>query len=270
MVPAGSISRPGGTDARVERLRLAMGTWVALDARASTERGAVAGLEAAYRAILEVERQLHPNRPGSDLRRMQAVPPGTRTLIGRGTWEVLALAQRIHGLSGGIFDPCLPCRPGRLSDLLISAPGVGSPWALCRAPLALDLGGIAKGYAIDRAIEALRAAGCTSGLINAGGDMRIYGRSDTVFLRRSDRSGVPVILSDEALAVSELDADLARRPAEHRGYYSRSGEVGAVKHYAAVIAGSAAIADALTKCVLLGSERCTRRALQALGARCVG
>jgi thiamine biosynthesis lipoprotein len=39
----------------------------------------------------------------------------------------------------------------------------------------LDLGGIAKGYAADKAIEALKANGVTSALINAGGDVRVIG-----------------------------------------------------------------------------------------------
>jgi len=39
----------------------------------------------------------------------------------------------------------------------------------------LDLGGIAKGYAADRAIDTLKAQGITSALVNAGGDVRVIG-----------------------------------------------------------------------------------------------
>jgi hypothetical protein len=79
-----------------------------------------------------------------------------------------------------------------------------------------------------------------------------------------------VTLTDEALAVSDLDADVARRPAEHRGYYRRSGSARPARPYAAVVAASAAVADALTKCVLLADERCAARALHAVGARQIG
>lgn len=41
--------------------------------------------------------------------------------------------------------------------------------------MSLDLGGIAKGYATDRAIEILKAKGITSALVNAGGDVRVIG-----------------------------------------------------------------------------------------------
>lgn len=39
----------------------------------------------------------------------------------------------------------------------------------------LDLGGIAKGYAVDKVIEMLKAKGITSALVNAGGDVRVIG-----------------------------------------------------------------------------------------------
>jgi len=40
----------------------------------------------------------------------------------------------------------------------------------------IDLGGIAKGHAVDKCIEILRSAGVKNGLVNAGGDTRIIGR----------------------------------------------------------------------------------------------
>jgi thiamine biosynthesis lipoprotein len=41
----------------------------------------------------------------------------------------------------------------------------------------IDLGGIAKGYAIDRAIEAMKAAGAAGGLVDLGGNIRCFGVS---------------------------------------------------------------------------------------------
>ena len=40
----------------------------------------------------------------------------------------------------------------------------------------IDLGGIAKGYVIDRGVEVLEEAGVRSGIVDAGGDLRIFGR----------------------------------------------------------------------------------------------
>ena len=247
-----------------------MGTWVTIEATAPSEPLAVAGIQAAYRAIAEVEWRMHPRRDGSDLALINSAAPQTRISIADSTWRVLRLAQAVHALSDGAFDPCLPSLPGRLFDLVVSASEVRSRSALCRVPLALDLGGIAKGYAIDRAIEALCAAGCVSGLVNAGGDLRVSGRSEGILLRRADRTCEPLTLTNAALAVTDLDVDVRQRAAEHQGYYRRSGRAPPESRYAAVVASSAAVADALTKCVLFAEALSAERALRTLEARRVG
>ena len=225
----------------------------------------MAAIESAFAAMAVAERLFHPSRPGSDLLRITSAPVQSRVLIQPSTWRLLKLSQVVHGLSAGTFDPCLPMRPGRLCDLKLSAPHEESTWALCRVPLALDLGGIAKGYAIDCARDALRAGGCSSGLVNAGGDLRVHGRCAQILLRHADGRCTPVALSDEALAVSDLDAQL--RPAEHQGYYCRIGSPRGAPRFAAVVAARAALADALTKCVLLAQSRCTACTLRLLGGR---
>jgi len=269
-VPRPTLGRTGPqvpSGVRMQRLRLALGTWVTIEATAATEASAVTGIEAAYWAIAEVERRMHPSREGSDLARINSAPRQTRIPIADSTWRVLRLAQAVHALSDGAFDPCLPLQAGRLPDLALSAPGMKSHSALCQLPLALDLGGIAKGYAIDRAIEALRTARCTGGLVNAGGDLRVYGRSERVLLRRADGTCMPLMLRNAALAVSDVDLDARQRPAEHQGYYRRSGATRPTARYAAVVASRAAVADALTKCVLLADARCAARTLCAFRAR---
>jgi thiamine biosynthesis lipoprotein len=266
-VPAGSAS--GAFELRAKRLRIAMGTWVAIEAAGMSERLVLAAIEAAYAALAEVERRLHPRREGSDITQINQAAPGTCVPIHASSWQVLQLAQAVHALSAGTFDPCLPCCPGRLGDLVLSPAGEDdSHWALCRAPLALDLGGIGKGYAVDCAIEVLRFAGCTSGLVNAGGDLRVYARCERILLRHADGGCAPLLLRDAALAVSDLDA--GHRPSEHQGYYRRSGTSVPACRYAAVVAPQAAVADALTKCVLLDGSRCAANALHALDARRVG
>jgi thiamine biosynthesis lipoprotein len=44
--------------------------------------------------------------------------------------------------------------------------------------VAIDLGGIAKGYGVDRAVHALRQRGVENALVNAGGDLYAIGRSE--------------------------------------------------------------------------------------------
>jgi len=139
----------------VRRLRIALGTWIALEATAASDTAARGAIESAYAAIAELAWRLHPLRNGSDVARINAAPPGTRVPIHASSARVLRLAHQIYALTDGVFDPCLPILPGRLGNLELSGDSPAGPaWALCHSPLALDLGGIAKGYAVDCAIDA--------------------------------------------------------------------------------------------------------------------
>ena len=246
-------------------MRMALGTWVAIEAR-----GPVTAIEAAFSAIAEVEALLHPDRAGSDLARLREAGLHERTAISPSTYRVLDFARRVFSLSRGVFDPCLPSRPGRLSDLeLACLPGESGAWARCRVPLALDCGGIAKGYAVDRAVEALERAGCESGLVNAGGDLRVFGGvPQTILVRRADGRCAALELARGAIAASDRDGDAA--PEGHRGYYRRDGRGCAARRFAAVHAPDAMTADALTKCVLLCEPTRAREIVAALGGRILG
>jgi FAD:protein FMN transferase len=237
-----------------------MGTWVAVEARAANGPPAEqAAIEAAYAALSGIEQAMHPHRPGSDLARVNTAPLHTPIQVQPDTWHVLELARRLYDLTDGAFDPCLPEQPGRLRDVELA----GGSKLVCHAPVEIDLGGIAKGHAVDRAIEKLIELGCSAGLVNAGGDLRVFGdRAEAVLLRRA-ASYRPLALQNAALAISDLDA--TDRPIEHNGYYNRTGPDPTCR-YAAVIAKSAAIADALTKCVLLCSPERAAQVLEAFAA----
>jgi thiamine biosynthesis lipoprotein len=242
------------------RLRIALGTWVAIEAKAAN--GVVAeqaAIEAAYATIGSIEQTMHPHRAGSDLSRINTAPLDTPVRVQPDTWHLLRLARRVYDLSEGAFDPCLPDRPGRLQDIELGA----EPTLVCHAPVEIDLGGIAKGYAVDRAIEKLIQLECSSGLVNAGGDLRVFGDREAAILLRRAANYQRLALQDAALAISDLDA--TERPIEHNGYYNRTGPT-PTRRYAAVTAKSAAIADALTKCVLLCSDEQAARVLEAFGA----
>ena len=262
--PTGVTAVHGRGEFPVRRMRMGLGTWVVIEARAHATSGALAALEAAFAQIRHVEHCMHPDREGSDLLRLRLAPAGTVMEIDPATWAVLDFAQRLFGLSGGVFDPCLPHSAGRLCELELS-PDARQPWARAHAPLTIDCGGIAKGYAVDCALETLRAAGCTAGLVNAGGDLRVYGpQPQTLLLRRADGTYLPCELHEAALAVSDLDA--THRPAEHRGYYVRGSGAPAMRRYAAVRARQAMVADALTKCVVLCAPPLVQALLQGLCA----
>jgi thiamine biosynthesis lipoprotein len=110
----------------------------------------------------------------------------------------------------------------------------------------IDLGGIAKGFAVDRAVAALRRSGARTGSVNAGGDLRIFGAvPQTVRVRipASPWMTLPLATRNEgAFATSAgyfgagpIDIPSGRRACEDRSI--------------TVAAPSCMIADGLTKIV---------------------
>jgi FAD:protein FMN transferase len=251
------------------RLRIGLGTFVAIEAEAATPAVGDRGMAAGFDAIARAGNLMHPTRAGSDVAAMSRWALGVPMRVHAWTWAVLELCQRLNRLSDGIFDPCLPGSPGRLADLELTQPRQVQEYSLIQhARLHLDLGGIAKGYAVDRAIDALRAAGCHGGLVNAGGDAAVFGARDhTMFC--STRGGSAIVtLRNAALASSEVGNE--SRPGEHRGYYNGADRRVTVSGSVAITAGSAAIADGLTKCVLAGDPASNAALLESFGARQIG
>jgi thiamine biosynthesis lipoprotein len=238
------MSEVGQASRMQSRMRLAMGTFATVETDLKSERGARAAIDAAFAAIESIEHLMHPTRAGSDLARINnAVEPDGFEISGS-THEVLALARRLAAASGGLFDPCLPAGGGGIDDVELGPGG----HVRCRRPVLMDLGGIAKGYAVDQALRCLRTHGAENALVNIGGDMGAIGAAGFVVGVRMGERVIRQQLRNCALAVS--DAGGEQKPAEHRGYYSRLGPRQLRRTFAAVTAPSAAAADALTKCAL--------------------
>ena len=226
---------------RQSRMRLAMGTFATIEVDLP-ERVALAAIDAAFVVIESIEWQMHPTRPGSDLTRINEAHHGQAVEVSRQTYEVLALAQRISTESRGVFDPCLAASVGGIADLELGS----NQSVRLRKRMLIDLGGIAKGFAVDQALRCLRERGCETALVNIGGDLAALGAGLGVGVRLRNRV-LSQHLCNRALAVSDTQDE--NRPAEHRGYYSR-GARRMRRTIAAVMAPNAAMADALTKCAL--------------------
>lgn len=152
-------------------------------------------LEAAERELRLVEARMSTYIENSEISRLNSAEAGETIELSNSTLAVLREALRAHELTGGAFD--VTCRPlidlwrdGSRTGILpgpdsISQARHESTWDLIElldhsarkksAPSRVDLGGIAKGYAIDRAIDALKSAGATGGLVNVGGDVSCFG-----------------------------------------------------------------------------------------------
>jgi FAD:protein FMN transferase len=132
---------------------------------------------------------------------------------------------------------------------------------LARSTTRVSLNGIAKGYAVDRAVDSLQQFGVEAGVVNAGGDLAGFGPAPHVVDIR-DPSCPGRVLSratvrDQALASTAGSFDLAKSPA-----VSATAVIDPTTRKpadslqgATVRARSCMIADALTKAVMLAGER---------------
>jgi thiamine biosynthesis lipoprotein len=239
------------------RTTIGLGTFISLEVGLEPNAGnAEEILDSACVMFERFHRAMSPGDEGSDVAAIGRARAGDVVSVGVETFRVLELAGQICAASAGAFDPCTPARAGRFADLELRAPDA----VRVRAPVALDLGGIAKGVAVDVAIETMLAAGAARGLVNAGGDLRVFGAPREITIMADTRE-IGVVIENEALAVSGPKTD--RSPSGHLGFYSpRTGrEVPA--RFVAVRAPNAGVADALTKCALV----CAPAELDALLAK---
>lgn len=233
------------------------------------ESQADAAIDAAFAAIARVHGLMSFHESGSDVSRFNGAAPGAMLQVDPWTWQVLKLAAAIAEASGGAFN--VACAPQLVAWRLLPAPLRGrahfvpgvSVYSCERdgrvrklAPGWIDLGGIAKGFAVDRAADAMRDAGALSGCINAGGDLRAFGPQDFPVLVRAPQDPAQyceaIQLRNQAIATSSC---LFSRSAAAHGVVSAlvDGRDGAPLTEAisvSVRAASCAVADALTKVVL--------------------
>lgn len=183
---------------RLVRRRIpVMGTVAEIAVPTRNEPWAQSAMDAAFQELRRVEAAMSRFLYDSDVGRLNATP-GVWVPVSSDTGHVLRAAQRWAERSDGRFDPCL----GRAVELwdvttrrvppeerqtsgfadahLWTALDVESDGGGARATLAspragVDLGGIAKGHAVDAAAEALRSFGVTDGLVNVGGDLVALG-----------------------------------------------------------------------------------------------
>ncbi len=186
----------GAHAASVERSRPGLGTWIRVVARHRDRDRAERAIESAFAAIRRVDEQMSIHRGDSQVSAVNRAAGRCPVRVEPAVLEVVALARDAAERAGGIYDPTvLPLMrlhgyygggDGRMPDdraiaralALTGFRGIaldpaGGTLALDRAGAGLDLGSIGKGWAVDRAVEALRADDIHSGLVDVGGN--VYG-----------------------------------------------------------------------------------------------
>ena len=182
--------------ARVERSRAALGTWVRIVAHHREDVAAERAIDNAFAAIGHVDGQMSIHRADSELSRVNASAGRAPVAVSGALLDIVERAGAGARQTNRAYDPTvLPLmrlygfyHSGRThlpSDREITAaldamgPQViaidrrAGTLGLTKTGAALDLGSIGKGWAIDRAVEALRAGGVTSGLVDVG--RNVYG-----------------------------------------------------------------------------------------------
>ena len=250
----------------MRRARPLLGTLVDIQASGTD---AAPAIEAAFAVIAEVHRLMSFHEPDSDVSRINCSPAGVSLTVSAHTCAVLRFAHQLSEMSRGRFDVCIGAEMVRAG--LLPTPVGAAPPTLRASYLDLellpgrqvkavksvwiDVGGVAKGYAVDCAIQVLRNYCLDSAVVNAGGDLRFFGVPQAVQIRDPSQPGSLYslgMLEDCAVAsssgrYSERNIDALVDKDTHaclRWNQSIS-----------VIAPECMIADALTKVVRLCPEQ---------------
>jgi thiamine biosynthesis lipoprotein len=175
--------------------RFLMGTLVEITLRQEDPEGAE-GAEAAFSEIERLEAIFSSYIPTSDVSRISKAAGVGPVSVSPEVIEVLGVSKKISELTRGAFDPTVGVLNNvwdfsgedgyvpseeEVKDLLpfvdykkILIHENSAKAGLSAAGMRLNLGGVAKGYIVGKAQEALKRAGVEWGIIKAGGDMAIF------------------------------------------------------------------------------------------------
>ena len=177
--------------------RVVMGTLARVIAVAADSNTAKACIEAAFAEITKVDELMSDYKDESEISELNRDGFKTAVKVSKSTYEVLKKSIEFSKRTGGAFDVTV----GPLVDLWRSAQDadtlptdaelqqarskVGYELLYLDANemtvqfgvegMRVDLGGIAKGYAIDKAVEAMQKGGALGGMVEIGGDIRCFG-----------------------------------------------------------------------------------------------
>ncbi|MCK4304296.1 MAG: FAD:protein FMN transferase [Candidatus Eisenbacteria sp.] len=183
--------------AKFVETRELMGTFATVTLIANSEETALSAAEKAFAALQDVSTRMNPRSEESEIYAVNEHAHERPVTVGETTFLVLQYAREHSRLSGGAFD--VTVRPliklwkrcaaeGRVPDRgeieesrhlvgfeKVSLDPDRRTIRLRAKGMSIDLGAIAKGFAIDRAVDAIRRAGVSEGIVEVGGDLRCFG-----------------------------------------------------------------------------------------------
>jgi thiamine biosynthesis lipoprotein len=262
----------------IRRAQPLLGTFIEIAAAGAAPCALERAIDKAFGVVAQVHRLMSFHEPESDVSRLNGQAFRRAIRVHAWTYKVLETALEFSRRSAGVFDitvaPFLQQRgllPGGMND-----PDLNVRWIAASANVELldgyrvryndpyvriDLGGIAKGFAVDRALAALREQDLVRGLVNAGGDLAAFGvEPELIHIRDPNdahRSICQIEICNAALASSGrlIDPHKLSNTGESPVIDPRSGTQVHANAGATVRAPTCMVADALTKVVMITGQR---------------
>lgn len=242
---------PQSNGAWYQREEAIMGTRIAVELWATDPLVAERGIGAVMADMHRTDRLMSTYKPESQLSQVNAHAYDRPVQVDGDIIDVVEKSLEYSRLSDGIFDITY-ASVGYLYDYRAQLHPTEEQIAAAlrsidyrqlqvdreartirflRPGMRIDLGGFAKGWAVDRGVEILRALGIQHAMVNAGGDTRLLGdrrgKPWIVGIRDPRRDGVVVTripLADEAISTS--------------GDYERFFEQDGVRHHHILVPGT--------------------------------
>jgi FAD:protein FMN transferase len=238
------MNEPRAASHMVRRAKPLLGTLVevGLCGAQGGDETLLAACDIGFDAIAVVQHCLSRFESDSDIGRFNTLRAGHWLDVQADTAFVLSAAQQMFSQSDGLFDITLGNAP---AGWLLQ----GRRLHKLHHDARLDLGGIGKGHAVDRAVLALQRAGVAGGWVNAGGDLRCFGAATVELkLRDEQRGGVVDFgrLHGAAFATSCFDGNARSRLSSRARARDRL--------HVSVAAPRCLLADALTKVVAASGD----------------
>jgi len=238
---------PAAAPGWVLREEVVMGTAIRVELWADDRRAGEGAAAAVMDEMHRIDRLYSPWKPASELSRINREAARRAVPLSDETFRLLQRALQFSQLTGGAFD-ITTAAVGNLHDYrqgLCPTPEALAAAQACvgwrgleldssarmlrfaRPGMAIDLGGFAKGYAVDNAAALLRRRGVRHAWVSAGGDSRVIGdrfdgrthRPWSVAVRDPRRAG-------EAVAVLPLvDTSVSTSGDYERGFDTPEGRV---------------------------------------------
>ncbi len=214
----------------------------------------------AFALIDEIENALSRYISGSDVSQINSMQSGQSLFISETCYECMRIALKIYIDTDGLFDITLGRQIEHEKNKLKGiAPDLGGqlmvdpdrPAIHCvEAGREIDLGGIGKGYALDRIAPLLRDLGIKGGLVSAGASTQLAFGESAWKIELTGSSDMPIVeLKNQALSVSGTEIQGSHIVSPRRTKFT---------HYAharvRVIHEEAACADAWSTACLLMTE----------------